>query len=145
MAASGGENLVIRSPAVGPSARVGWPQSQLVLTMLGAQVSPAVEIAAEALVLRNSLPELPELPELPALEVLDQVMRSRYGRHVDFGGLAVPPSPFSLLVVDALDCMPSSDWAGPWRCGHPRVQPFLLRVWHTEVWPKFRVRYSLYG
>jgi hypothetical protein len=104
-----------------------------------ATVSPAVEIVAEALVLRNTR------PDLPALDVLDQVMRSRYGRKVDFGELATPPSPFSLLIADALDCMPPSDWAGLWRCGHPNARPFLLKLWADEVWPKFVVRYSLYG
>lgn len=107
--------------------------------MQRAPVAPAVEIVAEALVLRNSQ------PQLAAMEVLDQVMRRWYGRRVDFGEQATPPSPFALLVADALDCMPPSDWAGLWHWGHPNAQPFLLKLWVEEVWPKFLVRYSLYG
>ena len=101
-------------------------------------VSPAVEVVAEAQVPRNSR------PDLPAVAVLDQVMRGRYGRKIDFGSLATPPPPFSLLVADALDCMPPSDWEGLWRRNsHNKVRPFLLKLWADEVWPKFVVRYGL--
>ena len=103
-------------------------------------VAPAVEVAVNALLLRKSR------PDLPALEVLDHAMHGRYGRRIDFGDLATPPTPFAMLVVDALDGgMPLCDWEGLWRCDwEGKVRPFLLKVWAEEVWPKFLVRYSLY-
>ena len=100
----------------------------------------AVVIVAEARSLRNLQ------PAMSAMKVLDRVMRGRYGRRIDFGELAMPPSPFSLLVAEALDGgMLANDWAGLWRCNsHPRVRATLLQIWADEVWPKFVVRYSLY-
>lgn len=108
-------------------------------------VSFAVEIVSTALLLRKAQ------PQLPAIELLDRAMRGRYGRSIDFGEFAVPPSPFAYLVAEALDGgMQRSDWEGLWRSGqrpngHPKVRPFLLQVWAEDVWPKFIVRYSLYG
>jgi len=60
--------------------------------------------------------------------------------------LALPVTPFSLVVAEALDTgMLASDWAGLWRGNsHPRLRPFLRELWAAEVWPKFVVRYSLY-
>ena len=103
-------------------------------------VNPAVVIVAEARTLRNSQ------PVLPAGQVLDHVMRGRYGRRIDFGVLATPPSPFALLVAEAFDGgMLASDWASLWRCNsHPKVRATLLQIWTDEVWPRFVVRYSLY-
>lgn len=57
---------------------------KLASAMQCAPVAPAVEIVAEALVLRNCQ------PQLAAMEVLDQVMPCWYGRGVDFGELATP-------------------------------------------------------
>ena len=101
----------------------------------------AVVIVAESRSLRNSQ------PSLPAVEVLDHVMPGRYGRRIDFGELASPPSPFSLLVAEALDGgMLASDWAGLWRCNsHLKVRAALTQIWADDVWPKFVVRYGLYG
>lgn len=100
----------------------------------------AVAIVAETLVLRR------HRPEAMALDVLDQVMRGRHGQHIDFGELAMPVTPFSLVVADALDTgMLASDWAGLWTGNsHPHLRPFLRELWAAEVWPKFVVRYSLY-
>jgi hypothetical protein len=105
-----------------------------------APVSTAVEIVAEALLLRR------QQPQLSAEQVLDQVMRGRYGKHIDFGELAVPPSPFAYLVAEALDGgMERSDWEGLWRGNcRPEVRPFLVKLFAEDVWPKFVVRYSLY-
>ena len=74
-------------------------------------------------------------------------MRGRYGWRIDFGGLALPPAPLALLVAEALDGgMLASDWAGLWRAtSNPKLRPLLLDIWADEVWPKFVVRYSLYG
>ena len=103
-------------------------------------ISPAVEVVADAFLLRKAE------PQLRALDVLDQVMRGRYGGRIEFGDLAIPPAPFAYLVAEALDGgMPRSDWEGLWRFkGNDKVRPFLLKVWAEEVWPKFVVRYSLY-
>jgi hypothetical protein len=103
-------------------------------------LSPAVDIAAHALLMRRQ-----EL-RLPALEVLDQVMRGRGGRPIDFANLALPPSPFALLVAEAYDRgMLPCDWAGLLRPSAPaRVHELLRQIWADEVWPKFVVRYSLY-
>lgn len=104
-----------------------------------ANISPAVEIAVDALLLRK------QQSELPALEVLDQSMRGRYGRPVDFGGLARPPAPFAFLVAEALDFMPRDDWEGLWgHNGRGEIRPYLLQIFADEVWPKFRVRYGLF-
>ena len=100
----------------------------------------AIAVVAETLLLRR------QCPDMSALDVLDRVMSGRYGQHIDFGELALPVSPFSLVVAEALDSgMLASDWAGLWACNcHPRVRPFLGELWASEVWPKFVVRYSLY-
>ena len=105
-----------------------------------ASFNPAVVIVAEARWLRNSQ------PALSAEKVLDYVMRGRYGCWIDFGELATPPNPFSLLLAEALDGgMLASDWAGLWRHNsHPKIRATLLQIWADEVWPKFVVRYSLY-
>ncbi len=103
-------------------------------------MSPAVEIVAETLVLRR------RRPEAPAMDVLDQIMHGRHGRYIDFGELALPITPFSLVVAEALDTgMLARDWAGLWTGNSsPRLRPFLRELWAAEVWPKFVVRYSLY-
>jgi len=103
-------------------------------------VTPAVAIVAEALVLRR------HEPRITALAVLDRVMRGRHGQQIDFGTLATPPSPFSMLVAEALDGgMRASDWAGLWRHNsHPKLRSTLMSIWVREVWPKFIVRSSLY-
>jgi len=103
-------------------------------------VAPAVDIAARALLLRL------QHPDWPAVEVIDQVMRGRTGRWIDFGDLALPPSPFALLVAEAFDRgMEPSDWEGLLRStAPPRVRELLLQIWADEVWPNFCVRYSLY-
>lgn len=104
-------------------------------------VSPAVDIVARALLLLRR-----QEPRLPAVQVLDEVMRGRSGRWIDFRDLAIPPEPFALLVAEAFDAgMLPCDWAGLLRPGCPlRVRELLLQIWANEVWPKFRVRYSLY-
>lgn len=108
--------------------------------MHGDPVSPVVQIVAEALVLRRSR------PQLSAIQVLDEVMRKRHGRPVDFGELIKPPAPFAFLVAEALDRgMERSDWEGLWNSrSRPDMRPFLLDLFADEVWPKFVVRYSLY-
>jgi hypothetical protein len=108
--------------------------------MLGRNAPLSVAIVAETLVLRR------HQPGVPALDVLDQVMRGRHGRYIDFGDLALPITPFSLVVAEALDTgMLASDWAGLWTGNtHPRLRSFLRELWTAEVWPKFVVRYSLY-
>lgn len=108
--------------------------------MRRAPLYPAIAIVAEARVLRRAE------PQMTVLDVLDQVMRGRTGRPVEFGELATPPAPFALLVAEAFDGgMLPSDWVGLW-CGnsHPRIRAFLLQLWADEVWPQFIVRYSLY-
>lgn len=103
-------------------------------------VTPAVDIAARALLLRR------QEPRLSALEVLDQVMRGRSGRWMDFGQLALPPAPFAVVVAEAFDTgMLPCDWAGLLKPhSPPRVHELLLQIWADEVWPKFLVRFSLY-
>lgn len=87
----------------------------------------AVVIVAEERTLRNSQ------PSLTAAQVLDHVMRGRYGHRIDFGVLATPPSPFSLLVAEALDGgMLASDWGGLWMCNS---QPASRRS--GPSWRKF--------
>lgn len=102
--------------------------------------SPAIDIAARALLLRR------QEPALPALQVLDLVMRGRHGRWIDFGDMGLPPAPFALLVAEAFDGgMLPCDWVGLLRSrSHPRIRPVLMEIWADEVWPKFLVRYSLY-
>lgn len=108
--------------------------------MTRAATTVAVEIVVEALLLRKAH------PSWSAMDVLDQAMRTRYGRRIDFGDLAKPPAPFAMLVADALDTgMLASDWEGLWQFNsHGKVRPFLLQLFADEVWPKFVVRYSLY-
>ena len=103
-------------------------------------VSPAVQIVAQALLLRRSD------PTRPALDVLDEVMQPHRRRPVEFGDLIDLPSPFALLIAEAFDTgMCVEDWAGLWRGnGHPKIRGFLLNLWADEVWPKFRVRYGLF-
>lgn len=109
-------------------------------TMSPPHVSLAVDIGARALLLRR------QVPRLSAVQVLDEVMHGHHGRWIDFGELALPPAPFALLVAEAFDTgMLPCDWAGLMRRGSPpRVREVLLQIWADEVWPKFRVRYSLY-
>lgn len=89
--------------------------------MRQARVSLAVEIVAETLALRRLQ------PDLPAVDVLDRVMRRRHRQHIDFGELAMPITPLSLVVAEALGTgMLASDWAGLWNGNsHPRLRPFL--------------------
>lgn len=74
-------------------------------------------IVAEARTLRTSE------PGLSAVNMLDHVMRGRHGRRLDFGELATPPSPFSLLVAEAFNRgMLASDCAVLWsRNSQPKI------------------------
>ncbi len=92
-------------------------------------MSPAVEVAASARLLRKSQ------PELPALAVLDQSMRGHHGRRIDSGGLATPPSPFALVVAEAFDGgMHLCNLTGLLQCrSHPRIPGMLMEIWWNEV------------
>jgi hypothetical protein len=105
-----------------------------------APVSPAVEIAVKALMLRR------RDPTCPALLVMDEAMRGHHGRFIDFGDIARPPAPFGLLVAEAFDGgMLPCDWVGLLAGkSHPKLPAVLNDIWVHEIWPKVIVRYSLY-
>src|SRR5688572_32631435 len=99
----------------------------------------ALAIVTEALALRASH------PHAPAADVLDLVMNGRSPWLEDFLDHMEPPTPFALLVAEAVDdCMSSVEWrdlTGP--NADPRVRDALVQLYRESVWPKFVRRYGL--
>jgi hypothetical protein len=96
-------------------------------------------IVHEALALRTSH------GHAPAADVLDLVMRGRQYRLVDFGEHMLPPSPFALLVAEAVgDRMSPAEWeafTGP--LADASLRATLQLQYALNVWPKFLERYSV--
>ena len=92
----------------------------------------------EALVLRVSR------PNIPAAEVLDLVMRGRDCLLDDFLSQMVPPSPFALLVAEAVgDCMTAGEWiAFTANNANEASRQMWLREYVYSVLPKFAKRYG---
>ena len=81
----------------------------------------------------------------PVLDVLDLVMKDRQHRLPDFGELALPPAPFALVVVEALDRgMAADEWAlmTGFRAD-PVLRTAVLDLWAADVWPRFVQRYGV--
>jgi hypothetical protein len=104
------------------------------------QVVPAQAIAATAVNLRNSL------PQVPALDLLDQVLGPWSDGVPDFPvELVAPPSEFGQLIAEAFDPAMTPDewvaWAG--EGSDAAVREALMQVWAAEVLPAFRARYRI--
>lgn len=101
--------------------------------------SIATAIVSESLALRRSH------PHASAADVLDLVMLGRQYRLVDFGDHMLPPSPFALLVAEAVgDHMSAAEWeafTGPKADANLRAT--LQLQYALNVWPKFLERYSI--
>ena len=99
--------------------------------------SPFV-IIEEALALRRSH------PHAPAADVLDLVIRGRDIWLEDLLDHIEPPSPFALLVAEAIgDCMSAAEWrafTGP--NADERVREAMLLEYRTCVVAKFVNRYG---
>ena len=99
----------------------------------------ARKLVAEALAL------LASHPHAPASDVLDLVIRDRDVWLEDLLDHMEPPSPFSLLVAEAVgDCMSSTEWrafTGPQ--ADERSREVMRREYRESVWPKFVERYGL--
>jgi hypothetical protein len=95
-------------------------------------------VVNEALALRRSH------PHAPAVDVLDLVIRGRDVWLEDFLDPMVPPSPFALLVAEAVgDCMTAGEWRGLTGLdADPRVRDALVQMYREAVWPKFVGRYG---
>lgn len=100
--------------------------------------SRARSIVDEALALRESH------PHAPAVDVLDLAMQGHTVWLEDFSEHMVPPSPFALLVAEAMgDCMSLADWSvytGPG--ADEKVRDAMRQQYATSVWPKFVKRYG---
>ena len=99
---------------------------------------PATQLIEEALALRRSH------PHAPAADVLDLVMKGRTPWLEDFLDHMVPPSPFALLVAEAVDdCMCAADWLGmTGPKSEPAIRDALVQLYREAVWPKFVKRYG---
>ena len=99
----------------------------------------AQAIVDEALALRASH------GHAPAPDVLDLVMRGRQHRLLDFGEHMLPPSPFALLVAEAVgDHMSPAEWeafTGP--KADASLRSTLQLQYALNVWPKFLQRYHV--
>jgi hypothetical protein len=99
----------------------------------------ALAIINEALALRASH------PHAPAADVLDLVMKDRAPWLVDLFDHMVPPSPFALLVAEAVgDLSPAEEWralTGPAADG--RVRDAMQRMYVETVRARFIRRYGL--
>jgi len=95
-------------------------------------------IINEALALRASH------PLAPAADVLDLVMKDRSPWLEDFFEHMVPPSPFALLVAEAVgDLSPASEWralTGP-NADEP-VREAMRQSYANSMLPKFVRRYG---
>jgi hypothetical protein len=99
----------------------------------------AVAIVNEALALRASH------PHAPAVDVLDLVIKGREIWLDDFFDHMVPPSPFALLVAEAVgDCMTANEWAGICRQLDATGLARMQQAYAESVWPKFVKRYGLW-
>jgi hypothetical protein len=98
----------------------------------------AAVLVDEALALRNSH------PHAPAVEVLDLVIKGRGVWLEDLFPHMVPPSPFALLVAEAMeDCMTAGEWqafTGP--NADERLRDEMRRQYEEAVLPKFVIRYG---
>ena len=99
----------------------------------------ALSIISESLALRASH------AHASATDVLDLVMQGRQYRLVDFGDHMLPPSPFALLVAEAVgDHMSSAEWeafTGP--KADASLRATLQLQYALNVWPKFLERYCI--
>lgn len=96
-------------------------------------------IVREAVALRASH------PHAPALDILDLVMRGRGDLWLgDLFEHMVPPSPFALLVAEAMgDASPAAEWqalTGPHAA--PEVRDFMRQSYAESVLPRFSKRYG---
>jgi hypothetical protein len=98
----------------------------------------AAAIVNEALALRVSQ------PNIPVADVLDLVMRGRDYLLDDFLGHMVPPSPFALLVAEALgNCMTAGEWI-EFTANNANDASRQMWLWEyvDSVLPKFAKRYG---
>ena len=99
----------------------------------------ALAIINESLALRASH------AHASATDVLDLVMQGRQHRLVDFGDHMLPPSPFALLVAEAVgDHMSAAEWeayTGP--KADASLRATLQLQYALNVWPKFLERYCI--
>jgi hypothetical protein len=83
-------------------------------------------------------------PHAPAVGVLDLAIKGRGVWLEDFLEHVLPPSPFALLVAEAMgDCMMAAEWkafTGP--DANARVRDAMTREYATSVLPKFVKRYG---
>src|SRR5688572_2119665 len=100
--------------------------------------SLALSIVNEALALRRSH------PKAPALDVLDLVIRGRGAWLENFLDHMMPPSPFALLVAEAVgDLSPAAEWiALTGSSADEKVRAAMRQVYAESVWPKFVKRYG---
>ena len=95
-------------------------------------------IVEEALALHESH------PHAPAVDMLDLAMQRHQVWLEDFFEHMVPPSPFALLVAEAMgDSMSSAEWSvytGPG--ADEKVRDATREQYATSVWPKFVKRYG---
>jgi|SRR5512138_2802271 hypothetical protein len=101
--------------------------------------SIAQAIVSESLALRVSH------GHASAADVLDLVMQGRQFRLIDFGEHMLPPSPFALLVAEAVgDAMSPAEWeafTGP--NADANLRSALQLQFALNVWPKFLLRYHV--
>ena len=101
--------------------------------------SRALAVVNEALALRASH------PHAPALDVLDLAMEGREAWLEDFFAHMVPPSPFALLVAEAVgDVMTAAEWVGICRQLDDKGLAHMQQVYAESVWPKFVKRYGVW-
>jgi len=95
-------------------------------------------IVNEALARRNSH------PQALAVDVPDLPVRGREYWLEDFFDHMVPPSPFALLVAEAVDdCMTAAEWRGmTGPNADPRVRDTLVQIYRESVSPKFGRRHG---
>jgi hypothetical protein len=99
--------------------------------------SRARAIVDEALALRESH------PHAPAVDVLDLAMQGHEVWLEDFFEHMVPPSPFALLVAEAVgDFSPPAEWCALTGLNaDARVREAMQQSYAEHVWPKFVERY----
>ena len=102
--------------------------------------SRAHAIVEEALALRASH------PHAPAIDVLDLAIKGRGAWLEDFFEYMVPPSPFALLVAEAMgDLSLPPEWqalTGP--NADEKMRAAMRQSYSEQVLPKFVKRYGLW-
>jgi len=82
---------------------------------------------------------------MPALDVLDLAMEGRETWLEDFFDHLVPPSPFAMLVAEAVgDCVTANEWVGICRQLDDKGRAHMQQVYAESVWPKFVKRYGVW-